>query len=330
MTDEQSTTFTPRHILLLQKGKNLQRQGELFRTRLSAVLPDCVLHLSTGEDRIENADQIDTIITRAFPHLPEVLRECVNCKWLHFLSAGVDKVWDMPIAHSDYLITKSSGVHSAPISEYAMGAILHFAKCFPEFHIASRTHSWTRQGLSELTGQTLCILGLGHIGRALAKRAKAFDMRVVGTRRTPVETEYVDLCVSNGDVMDLLPEVDYLVVCLPMTPKTRRSVGEKLLSALKPGATVISISRGGIVDEAALLKHIDSGHIRGAALDVFETEPLPSDSPLWDHEKILVTPHLAGSSQHSSERSLDLFLKNAVQISRGLAPVTPVSLSEGY
>ena len=319
-----------RRVLYLQKPEVITQQKALVIRTLQSALPEVEFLFADSVEAVPKHTKVDVIITPTLPWLPAALARLDHYRWIHFLSAGVEKIWDMDFDKSSILMTKSSGVHGAPMSEYAMGAMLYFAKQFGRFHDLSKQALWQRSWLDELTGKQLTVLGLGHIGQCLARRAKVFDMQVVGTQRTPRMIRDVDRIVALEDIGSTLAYTDFLVCCLPFTDVTRGLVDDKLLSQLKPGAVLIDISRGGVVKGDAVLRALDAGRLKGAALDVFEQQPLPPESSLWKREDILITPHVSGTTPHYLERALNVFLDNYAAFSKGQRMVTLVDQVAGY
>lgn len=319
-----------RRVLYLQKAEVLAQQRSLVARTLQAALPEVEILFADSAEAVPDSAHFDVVITPTLPWLPDALARLGSYRWIHFLSAGVEKIWEMDFDKSRAVMTKSSGVHGAPMSEYAMGAMLYFAKQFGHFHNQAKQARWQRNWLDELTGRQLTVLGLGHIGQSLARRAKAFDMQIVGTQRTPRTITGVDRIVALEDIGSELAYTDFLVCCLPLTDVTRGLVDDKFLSQLKPGAVLIDISRGGVVKGDAVLKALDTGLLKGAALDVFEQQPLPPESPLWKREDILITPHVSGTTPHYLERALHVFLVNYDAFSKGQRMVTLVDQVAGY
>ncbi|TVP62564.1 MAG: D-2-hydroxyacid dehydrogenase [Leptolyngbya sp. LCM1.Bin17] len=317
-------------VLFVQKAELIDQQKTLVYQQLTDALGPLAITCISSPDAVEARSHFDAVITPTLPWLPDLLHRLDSYRWLHFLSAGVEKIWPMDFDKHNVLLTKSSGVHGPAMSEYALGAMLYFAKQFGRFHDQSQQRQWQRTWLDELTGSTVAILGLGHIGQTIAQRAKAFDMTVWGTLNHPRPMPQVDQVFSHDQLYAQLPEVDYLVVCLPLTPTTHNLVNQDVLAQLKPGAVLIDISRGGIVSASAVLQALDSGVLKGAALDVFEHQPLPETSPLWARSDILLTPHVSGTTPYYLERALDIFIQNAQQLALGQAPITPVDVAAGY
>ena len=319
-----------RRILFLQKADVLETQKAVVVTRLREALPEATLVFAGSAEEVPYGAEFDVVITPTLPWLPQALARLAAYRWIHFLSAGVEKIWAMDFDKTRPLMTKSSGVHGAPMSEYAIGAMLYFTKQFGRFHDQARRGDWQRAWLDELTGKQLTVLGLGHIGQSLARRAKAFDMQVVGTQRTPRDVACVDRVVTLDDIGPELGRTDFLVVCLPLTQVTRGVVSDELLAKLKPGAVLVDISRGGVVNSEALLRALGSGTLKGAALDVFEQQPLPTASPLWKRDDVLITPHVSGTTPFYLERALGVFIDNLHAHQQGKPLTTTVSIDAGY
>lgn len=322
-------TRSLKRILFLQNEPILSQQAETVQTTLGAELPGAEVIWAASPSNIPPLS-FDAIITPTLPWLPDALAQVHGPCWVHFLSAGVEKIWDMPVDWSNYTLSKSSGIHGPQMSEYAIGALLHFAKGFDRFIESSRTRQWKRYWLDELTGQTLMVLGGGAVGAMVGDRARALGMRVIAVKRRPEPMIWADLTVDFADAWNHLDAVNVLVVCLPLTNETRGLVDHTLLSALSPGAVLVDISRGGVVQEDAVADLLDLGHLRGAALDVFENEPLREDSRLWNRPDVLLTPHVSGTSPHYLVRALQVFVENSRAWQAGQRMATQVDQTAKY
>jgi phosphoglycerate dehydrogenase-like enzyme len=192
----------------------------------------------------------------------------------------------------------SAGVHATPLGEWALFGILALTKGLPRLDADKRERLWSHYAVDEVRGTTVLIVGLGEIGREVARLAEAFGLDVLAVRR------------NEGDLDSLLPRADSVVLTLPLTDETRGLFDRGRIARLKPGAIFVNIGRGAVVDEAALVEALRSGQLRGAALDVFATEPLPADSPLWELENVILSPHTAAQSVHENERIVELFADN--------------------
>lgn len=297
-------------ILFVQTGEVIDRQREAVARSLGAKLSATVEFASSPGD-VAPVTPYDAVIAPTVAWLPELLARTDGVRWVHFLSAGVERIWAMDADWARLTLTTSSGVHAAPMSEYAIGAILHFAKQFDRFVDQSRQSRWQRAWLDELTGHKLVVLGMGSVGRAVAERARAFGMEVHGVARTPRDGGGSGSVLGIAGLQALLPHADYVVVTVPYTTETAGLVGRDFFAALKKGAVLVDMSRSGVVSAGALLSALEDGTLRGAALDVFEEEPLPENSPLWNRPNVLLTPHVAGTTPYYLERALDIFVRNA-------------------
>ncbi len=229
-------------------------------------------------------------------------------KWVSNGGAGTDHfgVWDT----GKVTVTNSAGVAADMMAEYLMGGFLHFTLDVPGLQQDQQTRVWQSREVRPLKGSTLLIVGLGSTGRALAARAKAFGMRIVGTRANPRPMEGVDTVVSASELGDLLPEADFIAVCTPLTKETRHLLNEQAFSAMKAGVILGDVSRGHVIEQKALIQALNSGRVAAAVLDVFEEEPLPPDNPLWAVENVLISPHCSSVYEGWEAASFELFLKN--------------------
>lgn len=316
-------------ILYLQKPEVLPAQRPLVEEAL-AGLEGAEVRFAGSVEEAHRFPEADILITRVLPWLPEVLASLPAVRWIHFLSAGVDGIWEMDVDWSRYRISKSTGVHAATISEYVLGAVLYALKGFGTFARQQRERAWQRFWLDECAGKTLGIVGVGTIGARLARHAKALGMRVVGTVTTPRPIPDVDEVFGMEGLGRVLEASDFVVLLVPLTERTRGLLDAEALGRMKETAWLINVARGEVVVEAALVAALQEGRIAGAVLDVFEEEPLPAESPLWAMENVLVTPHVAGTTQHYVPRALGVFRENAERLARTGELATPVSLEKGY
>jgi len=265
------------------------------------------------------------------PILEKVLAAAPTIRWLHTPSAGVDHLLTPTVLERDITLTNSAGVHAIPIAEFVLAALLSHLKRLPAYAAAQAARRWDRETApEELFERTVLILGAGGIGQAIAERAAAFGVRVWGTRRTARPTPGVERVVPMDEWRTLLPEVDALVVAAPLTDETRGMVDAAALAALKPGAYLINIARGQIVVESALVDALQSGRLAGAALDTFDEEPLPADSPLWALPGVTITPHATASSPRMRERQIALFIDNLRRLQAGEPLRNVVDKAAGY
>lgn len=237
-------------------------------------------------------------------------------KWIQSPSSGINYYLAIPeLVESEVLLTSARGTHGACLAEHAFAMILAFTRHIRDFVVHQQSHHWSirelRREMLELTGSTIGIIGFGVSGRAVARRAQAFGMRILAVDLFPVERpDYVSRLSDLDGLDELLRESDYIVVTVPYTSQTRNMIGPDQLALMKPGAFLIGISRGGVIDEEAMADALRSGRLAGAALDVFAKEPLPEDSELWDLDNLLITPHVGGGTQFETEHILEIFTEN--------------------
>lgn len=261
----------------------------------------------------------------------QVLERAQSLRWMHTASAGVENLLSETIKARGITFTNSAGVHAIPIAEWVLHALLMIVKRGPQMLVAQHEQRWERDvEFDELGGKTLTILGAGGIGQEIARRAAGFGMRIRGVNRSGRAVEGFEQVVSGEQWRDLLPETDFLVIAAPLTAATKHLIGEHELEALPDHAWLINIARGAIVDEPALIAALQSGSIAGAALDTFEREPLPAESPLWTLPNVLISPHSSGSSPRSTDRVVDLFIDNLQRFVTDQPLRNVVDLEAGY
>ena len=257
----------------------------------------------------------------------ELFLAAKNLKWIQSPSSGVDYFVSIPeLVESDVLLTSASGTHAACVAESAIAMILAFTRGIRDSIFGQQQRQWAireiRPKLVELTRSTMGIIGFGNIGREIAKRAGAFDMRIIAVDLYPgAKPDYVSEVWGFDRLDDLLREFDYVVVAVPRTPQTRGMIGAQQLALMKPTAMLVGMSRGGIIDETALGQALREERLATAALDVFETEPLPEESELWEIENLLITPHVSGGTQFEGQHVLDIFRENIGRFVRNETPL---------
>lgn len=236
-----------------------------------------------------------------------------NLRWLHVSHAGIDNPVFGRLLDQGVRITNSSGASAEPIANTAIGGLLALARGFPDWAEAQRRHEWRSHphAREDLRGQTIVVVGLGAIGGHIARLAQALGMHVVGVRRSPRrDADTVDELVPPEGLALVLPRADWLALAVPLTDATRGLVSASMLSLMPPGARVLNVARGEVIDEPALIDALRAGRLGGAYLDVFVEEPLPPESPLWDMPNVIVSPHNSASSTGNAARALEIFLRN--------------------
>ena len=283
-------------------------------------------------------DELDALLAEAeviygFRLPNDVFTRAPKLKWVQVMSAGVDRFLDIEFQQSSVIMTNVSGIHAIPIGEIVLEQMLMFAKQAPLCFRLKQEKQWKRFMPTVLRSKTVGIVGLGNIGREVARLAKAFGMRVVATRRSikrVARAKHVDILLPTEQLSRLLKESDFVVLSLPFTSETNRLIGEKELRTMKPTAYLINIARGNIVDEEALIRALDERWIAGAGLDVFATEPLPVDSRLWEFTNVIFSPHIAGGMEGYNIRATELFCDNLRRYLSGKNLFNVIDKKKGY
>ena len=242
--------------------------------------------------------------------LPEIAALPV-LRWLHTETTGTDHPLYERLRQRGIVVTTSAGTMSRPMAEFALGLMLRIVKRMDRWAAAQRERRWLEVGsedCDELSGKTVGIVGLGHIGSAIATLAHACGMRVLGCRRGATATSFVDELFALRDLEAMIAASDFVILAVPLTPETRGLMSRPLLERLRPHAWLINLARGAVVDEAALIEALREGRFGGACLDVTVEEPLPPESPLWDLPNVIITPHVSATSPAYLERVAQLFL----------------------
>ena len=256
-------------------------------------------------------------------------------RWVHTMPAGGGGQVKAAGLSSEQLeriaFTTSAGVHAEPLAEYSVFGLLAGAKTLPRLLEQQAAHTWSgRWMMGMISGQRILIIGLGSIGRATAVKLKALGAHVIGTSRRPDAVDSVDEIIHPDRIVDIIGSVDGIVVTLPGTAVTEGLVSASVLAALTPGTTFVSVGRGTVIDEAALTDAIEDGRIGFAALDVFAVEPLPADSPLWSHPRVLISPHTAALNPAEDRLIAELFARNATRFLDAQPLVNRVDTVEFY
>lgn len=319
---------------------------------LKSLAPDfkLVSHpLSQGQELPEEDwAEVEVLYTfRALP-LPE---QAPKLRWIQFHLAGVEEHLDQPILRQVKVqATSLSGANAPQVAEHALALMLALGHHIPEMVADQSRSQWATQRSQryipkELINSTVGIIGYGSVGQRLARMLQSFGVTILASKRDLLQTGRIDYQVDGqGDPDAVLPrrlypgqamrsmlkECDYVVVTVPLTAETRGMLGAKQLSAMKPGAILVDVSRGGVVDQEALVNALEKGQLAAAGLDVFAEEPLPADNPLWDMPNVLISPHVAGLSPHYVERAFTLFKENLRCYLAGEELLNKIDLERGY
>ncbi len=262
------------------------------------------------------------------PYPRDAVLACPSIQWVSNGGAGVDHLLPWDPAH--LTVSNASGVASPMMAEYVIGGMLALSIGFPGFMRRQVEHRWQFERVAGVAGKTVAIVGLGSTGRAVAALASALDMRVVGTRARPIPTPWVDNVYPAAELHRAVAESDFVVVTAPLLESTRHLIDEAAITAMKPGACLIDVSRGGVVDQSALIAGLESQKLAGAVLDVFEGEPLAADSPLWDLPNVIITPHCSSVYAGWELRAAQKFCDNLQRWLAGEALENVVDPERGY
>jgi len=316
--------------------------GDECLRQITSVSPRIKLTDGSGLFRAERSgdlaskEKLDALLAEAeiifgFRLPQNVLARTPKLKWIQVMLAGVERFLDIEMLESPVIMTNYP--HATPVSELVLSMMLMFVKKAPFCFQLKQEKQWKRFTLGMLRDKTVGVVGLGSIGREVARLARAFGMRVVATRRSAKgvgKARYVDIMLPLTQLQQLLTESDFVVLAVPFTPETTNLIGEKELRAMKPDAYLINVARGGVVDEEALIRALEENWIAGAGLDVFATEPLPTDSKLWELPNVILTPHIAGVMEGYAMRATEAFCENLRRYLNGKKLLNVVDKKRGY
>lgn len=322
------------------------------KSRINAITPNLEIHCPKDLKNARTFDAIDehTAILYGFRVPKDILKVAPNLEWVQIMGAGIDRLKDAPIMKSDITITNASGISATPIAEYVVGTILGHYRWILEAYRAQREKNWGSQDdvsrvSKELRGRTIGILGYGAIGREVARLAKPFGTKILALKRSASKVQDDDYVIpGTGDpkgklpdafytpdqLNELLPQCDIVVLAVPSTNATYHMLGLDEFRVMKKGAYLINIARGNVIDEDAFIEFMKTDHLSGAALDVFNKEPLPEDSPLWTLKNVLVTPHISGASRAHLRKTFELFLENLHRYADDRPLLNLVKKDHGY
>jgi len=298
-------------VVLYQNGlpEGLDRIEEFAEVRLARA--DELAEKIRGADVLLLWDYFATVVREVWEHADSL-------KWIHVAAAGVDKLLFPELVASGVVVTNSRGIFDRPMAEFVLASILAFAKDLPGSLRRQQHATWEHRETERIDGARALIVGTGSIGRETARMLTAVGMHVEGVGRTARDGDQDFGTVhAADDLAAVVGDADYMVLIAPLTDATRGMVDARVLAAMKPTARLINVGRGALVDEDALIESLRTGGIAGAALDVFTTEPLPKDSPLWAMENVIVSPHLSGDATGWLQRLAALLIDNAERYAAG-------------
>lgn len=265
--------------------------------------------------------------------MEQLLAKAKNLKWIHSRSAGLDSLLFPALAESPVPLTNGKGVFSQSLGEFVIAGAMFFAKDLRRMLRNQEAGRWEQFNVTELRGRTMGIVGYGDIGRAAAQRAKCMGMTVLALRRNPAlskDDPAVDRVFGFEGLHEMLPQCDYVVAAAPLTPETKHLLSTAEFALMKPTAVVMNVGRGPVIHEAAIVEALQSNRIRGAALDVFEVEPLPAESPLYKMQNVLLSPHCSDNTEDWLEQAMIFFYANLERFRKGEPLQNIVDKKRGY
>ncbi|WP_312093966.1 D-2-hydroxyacid dehydrogenase [Niallia sp.] len=281
----------------------------------------------------EDISNCNIVLTLGLTDSLSILQDAPNIQWVQSLSVGLDALLHEEVKNSEIIITNTKGCTSVPIAEHTIAMIAGLARGIP-FMIRNQLHNrWAPTPITDLAGSTLGIIGYGEIGKQIAKRAKSLDMFVIGCKKRPSflsDNAPADLIVGLDQIDDVITKSDFLILALPSTPDTYQLINQEKLAKMKENSFLINIGRGNTIVEEELIHLLKEKKIAGAALDVFEVEPLPKEHPLWELENIIISPHNAFFSPNTIDRYMEVFLENIQRFKDGKELINVVDKQLGY
>jgi len=302
------------------------------RQKIQAGFPGAQLVMAAAPTEAEAQLDGAEVLVSWWSNFNPTLASHPDLRWIHTLTAGIDGFLLPRVLEGEVLLSNSRGIHGIPMAEHVFAMMLSFSRRIKAYSLQQEQAVWERgPSPGELYGKTMGIVGLGSIGSELARRASVFGMRVVAVKRNPGHpSEGVTRVMGLAGLDMLLKESDFVVLMVPLTSETQGLIGQRELALMKPDAVLINVARGEVVDERALEQALTQRIIAGAALDVFEQEPLNQNSPLWGLPNCLITPHVAAMSPMYLDRALDLFCRNLEAYGQGKPLPTQVDPGRGY
>lgn len=308
-----------------------------IRERLQQEFPDHQFVQLQNYDRVPE-EITDTSVFIGWSLRPEQFVAAKKLRWIHSPAAAVHQLMFPALIQSSVVLTNSTGIHGPVVAEHAIAVLLAMAKRLPQAMQYQARRQWSQDLLwherprpREVADATVAVVGMGGIGREFTARAKALGMKVLAVRENPAKgADGADAVFSSTQIDEVLPQADYVLLCTPVTPATTGIINAARLGKMKPDAYLINVGRGPLIDDAALLQALKDRRIGGAALDVFVEEPLPSDSPFWSLDNLLITPHTAAVTDRLWDRHYRLIVDNMKLFLAGRPLLNQVNKNQGY
>jgi len=299
--------------------------SKIYKDILSKKLPLLSIHSAERpQEALGMIGEVEILFSWQIPD--DLLKKAKRLKWFFSTAAGNENLVKNPSFPESAILTKTT-IYGEMMAEYVFAYLLYFTRDLSKYFKDQRRKIWRQARPGRLQGKTMGLLGLGSVGKTIARCGKQFGMEILGVKRTPGPVEHVDQVMGPEELIKVMPQVDTLVVALPLTPETFHLLGEKELGLMKEGAVLFNIGRGKTIDERALLNVLRTKRIR-AVLDVFEDEPLPKESELWGLENVIVTPHVSGINM--PEEICEEFVRNYDRWVKGESMIGLVDCQKGY
>lgn len=303
---------------------------ERHRAVIAGIAPESNIITCELADAAKYIADTDILLTWGSTDIRPLYLAAPNLKWVHALSAGVESLLFPEIQHNSTILTNSKGIHGIPMSEHVFSMILAFTRGLNLLIRQQIEKKWQRVPTDEIYEKTVGIIGLGSIGREIAKKAKGLGMHVLAVKREPNAELFVDQMYTPDTLLEMLSNCDFVIVALPLIAETIEFIKLEHFAAMKRSAYFINVARGGVIREADLLTALEQGLIAGAGLDVFAHEPLPETSPLWDMPNVIITPHQSALSPCYMDRAIKLFADNLSRFVRKDEMLNVIDKIKGY
>jgi phosphoglycerate dehydrogenase-like enzyme len=306
--------------------------SEGLADRLSQAAPGVtVVATTTTEAAIEHVADAEVIAGSGRLFDAHLVDSSPRLRWVQAMSAGAERFCPALAARPDVILTNVRGAHPIPIAEHFLAMLLGLTHRIPEFLAQQANRKWQRLTLHEVRGKTLLVMGLGNLGREIVAAATAIGLNVVGyDPYLAVPAAVVHRLYRVDQLAEALGTADFVVSCIPLTPANQGFIGKSEFAAMRRGTYFFNVSRGGVVDETALVNALQSGHLAGAGLDVFAKEPLPAESPLWAMGNVIITPHIAAASPETEARTHDILVENLRRYATGQVLLNQVDIKRGF
>jgi phosphoglycerate dehydrogenase-like enzyme len=286
-----------------------------------------------NENEVSNSEEVSDIdaLVCYNPFEKLDISQLKQLKWIQLSSIGIDQVPKQKVKDNSIIVTNNRSGYSIPMGEWIVMKILELLKNSKELYHKQSERKWQMDtSILELYNKTVCFVGTGSIASEAAKRLQGFDVNIIGINTTGRKLDYFNNCYPMAELNHVLAQSDVVVLSIPSTKDTHHLINEDTLSLFKKGACLINISRGNVIKESALIEALNTGSLRGAALDVFETEPLPEDSPLWGLDNIIITPHNSWISEMRNERRYNIIYNNLKRYINGEKLMNIIDIEKGY